>query len=554
MKKLYLYLTLYLMIISLAVCSQDMIETYLRYDSLLSVNNTEAAKECLVQLCKNNPYNQDYHYELGKIYYLQEDYRNSIDHLKKAQAYGLVYRSNYFLACNYVKLDQPDSAIYYLANHIISPMNGDFMINASLYDSIFLSLHDFPYYQDLLPPNISDSLNRDENWKNDIDYLSSLLKKTHYDPFCEISEAEWDSAIEQLKADVPFLGDNQILVRIHQFVALIGDGHTSVYSQRSNLREKVLPVLTQMFSDGCYIVGATEDYIDLLGAKITAINGQGFNKVFDKISSVISADNEMGYKSMFGWNLFRMSLVHGLGLSISTDSLEIAYIMNNETASRTLKTSLPEELSELIRYHAHYNKEYPLFLKNYHKGKRVRYWYEYFPEEDLIYVQINSISSLEEKPLPEFCDRLSALIETADVSAFILDLRNNSGGNTELNKHILKLMLSKKINLKGKSFTLIGCKTFSAAQNLTNILENYTETIFIGERTASRPNFIGETNSFILPYSRLMIGSSNVYHQHGYSADTRKWVAPDIKVDLNFKHFEKGIDPVLMEVKKYLKN
>ena len=49
-----------------------------------------------------------------------------------------------------------------------------------------------------------------------------------------------------------------------------------------------------------------------------------------------------------------------------------------------------------------------------------------------------------------------------------------------------------------------------------------------------------------------MVGSSNVFHQRGYSTDTRKWVAPDILVEFNFEHFKNGIDPVIEEIINFM--
>ena len=168
-----------------------------------------------------------------------------------------------------------------------------------------------------------------------------------------------------------------------------------------------------------------------------------------------------------------------------------------------------------------------------------------------MYVQINGITSIDTNPLPDFCDSVTSLIDSLDVSAFVLDIRNNGGGNTELNINLLEVLLSKKINIQGKSFTIIGRSTFSAAQNLTNVIEKYTQTIFIGERTSSKPHFIGEVNPFALPYSGLMVSSSNIYHQYGYSTDTRKWTAPDIYVEFDFQHFKNGTDPVMEEIIKF---
>lgn len=320
---------------------------------------------------------------------------------------------------------------YLLADSILNTDNQE-----AIQDSIFQSLHNMQEYNDLLPPEITDSLDRNNNWEKDIDYLSKMLMKTHYDPFCRLRKSDWDETVQKLKNGIPFLNNDQILVRMHQFVARIGDGHTSVYSYKSNLSEKVLPVLTQVFCDGCYVIGATQDYSELLGAKVIEINGLAFDQVYDTVKSVISVDNEMGYKNMFPWCFFRMSLMYGLGLSRSKDSLEITYLLDGVKSYKMIQSVKPGELGELIRYHAHFNKSYPLFLENYHKGKKQNYWYKYIPENKILYLQINRVISNKEYPIAEFCDSIYSVADTLDLSAFVLDVRNNSGGNSELNKYL----------------------------------------------------------------------------------------------------------------------
>ena len=178
--------------------------------------------------------------------------------------------------------------------------------------------------------------------------------------------------------------------------------------------------------------------------------------------------------------------------------------------------------------------------------------HKYIEEENILYLQINIITSLEDKPLPELCDSIKTLVDTNNISAFVLDIRLNGGGNSELNKTIIKLVLSEKINKKGKLFVIIGKGTFSAAQNLTSDLEHYTDAIFIGEPTGSSPNFIGEVYPFKLPYCGLVISSSNLYHQRGnYSSDKRIWKAPDIYKEFSFTDYKNGTDPVLDAIIEY---
>ncbi len=311
-----------------------------------------------------------------------------------------------------------------------------------------------------------------------------------------------------------------------------------------------LPIYLKIFSDGCYITEATDEYKELLGGKIIKVNQFDYDTVFEKVSSMISRDNEIWPKFFFPWFFNHMNYLHGLGISNSTDNLEITYLLNNEIKSKHINSVKEMFFPKMTDYHIAKETTAPMFYKNRFRA----YWYKYLEEDNILYAQINTITSLPDNPLEKFCDSIKTFVDTHNISAFVLDIRNNTGGNSDLNPTIVKLMLSEKINVKGKSFTVIDYTTFSAAQNLAADIEVYTETIFIGEPTGSRPNFIGEVNPFKLPYSGLVISSSNLYHQHGlYSSDTRTWIAPDIYIDFSFGDFKNGIDPVLEKIIEFKK-
>jgi len=536
--------------VSIPIFAQNSIEMFLIADSLSSAEKYEEAEKFLLPLSHENPYNGDYQYSLGINYYKKGEFRKSITHFIKAQELGYQYRSNFYLACNYIKLNYQDSAIYYLREHIVTPLNGPPLENV-VYDTIFNSLHDSPGFQSLLPPKITDSSNVTDNWITDIGYLSEMLKKTHYDPFFKISEGEWDKAIKQLISDVPSLNNDQILVRIYQFLAMIGDAHTMVVSwmtKNERFPNKRLPINVDIFSDGCHIISATDDYKELLGAKIVKVNNIDFDDVFKSVSTLIPIDNKMWYKTLFNSYFRNINLLYGLGISNSTDSIEIVFSMDNEIKRKTLTSAYKDSIPDMRNYHSTTNIEPPLFLAN----KEQLYWFQYLENKNILYVQIDGIASLPDNPLEQFCDSIKTVVDKNNISAFVLDIRNNTGGNSELNPIIIKLLMSEKINIRGKLFTVISNTTFSAAQNLASDIENYTETIFIGEPTGSRPNFIGEINPFKLPFSGLVISSSNLYHQHGsYSADTRTWIAPDIFIDFSFYDYKNGIDSVLDAIIEY---
>ena len=550
MKKIFVFLLV--AYISNSIFAQNRIEMFIKADSLLSIGQLNVSEDYLKQLSSKNPYNGFYHYLLGINYHDKREYRKSITELRKAQTFGWQFVSNYLLARNYMSINRPDSAIHYLKEYIETPFKGP-EIDEGLADTIFKNLYSLPNFQNLLPPNISEPVNATEAWLKDINYLSDMLKKTHYDPYFKLNETEWEKKIEQLKNDIPTLSSDQMLVRIHQFIARMGDAHTGILNWNADKSRFViykLPFSTEIFSDGCYITKATDNYKELLGAKIIKINNIDFSSAYSAVCTLIPTDNEMWYKSQFNRYFRNMNLLYGLGLCNTKDSLEIVYTIDNKIEKAHIISVKEENNTKLIDYHSFYETEPPLFLKNIKKT----YWYKYIKEENILYVQINAIRSLKDNPVVQFCDSVKALIDTLNVSAFVLDIRKNSGGSSKHIKPILKLLLSEKINKKGKLFVVIGRSTFSAAQALTCDIEHYTNAIFIGEPTGSSPNFIGEINPFKLPYSGLVVSSSNIYHQHGmFSSDTRRWKAPNIYKEFSFEDFKNSIDPVLDAIIEFKK-
>ena len=133
-------------------------------------------------------------------------------------------------------------------------------------------------------------------------------------------------------------------------------------------------------------------------------------------------------------------------------------------------------------------------------------------------------------------------------------MRLNGGGNTGLVRPLIdSLIKNDRINRPGHLFVIIGRDTFSAAQNTVNLLESTTHATFVGEPTGSRPNFVGESTYFILPYSKLRVYCSSRYWQHVTSTDRRNWVAPQIAAEFSSSDFIENRDPCLAAILEKIK-
>ena len=128
-------------------------------------------------------------------------------------------------------------------------------------------------------------------------------------------------------------------------------------------------------------------------------------------------------------------------------------------------------------------------------------------------------------------------------SRIILDVRHNNGGNSYLYPPIIDALIAwESVVPAGKLYVLTGRNTFSAAQNFIAQLDRRTRAIFVGEPSSSKPNFVGEENDLLLPWSGAIASISNRYNEN-IPGDKRKWIEPDIRIELSSKDYFHNRDP-----------
>jgi hypothetical protein len=138
------------------------------------------------------------------------------------------------------------------------------------------------------------------------------------------------------------------------------------------------------------------------------------------------------------------------------------------------------------------------------------------------------------------------------VDRLVVDLRWNNGGNTYLSMPLLHALIrSRKLNRPGSLFVIIGRGTFSAAQNTATFIERHTQAVFVGEPTGSSPNFVGEDNPTLLPYSKLPVSISDLYWQTSWPTDHRPWIAPLLYAPPSFELYRANRDPAMEAILAY---
>jgi tetratricopeptide (TPR) repeat protein len=417
-----------------------------------------------------------------------------------------------------------------------------------------------PQLRELLGVIDRDGLSRTEGWRADLKFLAGEIRRRAYAPFAEVSEQEFAAAVASLSDQVPELSDFQIIAGIMRLLRPLGDGHAFVIPDEEDLEtRRALPVKFYQFTEGVFVTAASSQYRELLGAQLVRFGDRDLDGALAEIEPLVSRDNPQQV-TWIGTELLRWTpLMHALGLVAAPGRAELTVRLASGSTKEVCVesvavgkqdypspapppsptrprpagwTSLPDTLPGPM----------PLYLRNCD----VSYWFEYLADSSTVYFQFNGVGDEPPESLAAFCERLFTFIDGHQVDRLVIDLRWNGGGNTYLVQPLLhRLVGSRKINQRGSLYVIVGRGTFSAAQNTSTAIERETNAIFVGEPSGSRPNFIGETIPFTLPYSKAMVNVADLYWQTSWPMDHRPWIAPDLYAPPSFEAYSHNLDPAM---------
>lgn len=398
------------------------------------------------------------------------------------------------------------------------------------------------------PTSAADKVSQTRQWREDLRYLAERMPKVHKNLFHKMTREEFNEAVESLNRRIPLLNRNQIIVELARIVAMVGDGHTrmGLVPNRLRIDPKIgfrqYPLKLYLFKDGLFVYAAGEEYKNAVGARVVQIGDEPVDEAFKRVGEIAFRDNEMTVKDRVPYLLTVPEILGALGLISDMEKAPFTVEKDGEQITITLKPVAKAADIKMIDARDFAQKPAPLWLKDV----RNNYWFEYLADSRTIYVQYNVVADKPDESFAAFCKRVFAFAEAHPVDKFIIDLRNNEGGNSNLNWPLIYgLIRSDKLNQPGKLFTIIGRRTFSAGVNCADFLERHTNTVFVGEPTGSSPNQYGDTGAVILPNSGIAVEVSTLFHQEAGARDTRPWLAPQAAVELTSEDYRTNNDPAL---------
>ncbi len=395
-----------------------------------------------------------------------------------------------------------------------------------------------------------------KQWQEDIDYLGTNLPKDHKNIYHSITKEDFDKEILDLKNDAPKLKGYEIKCRLAEIAASVGDAHTSLNLNSDN--SSTYPIAVQHFNEDLRVVITDKAHKDILGKKLISINGISIDKVMKKTDSLISHENNQWLEVMDAQYVMMPDILKLLGVT-TKDKVEFSFQDDNKKIDKI--EFYPGKLTaeNIVKVQDEMPIK-PLKLQYDPKDKTANlYWYKYIPKDKTLYFQYNKCidravakmygyKDYEDYPdFDEFSKGLLKEIDKKNIDKFVIDLRNNGGGDSSLMTTLVDKLAN--INkLKGKFYVIIGRETFSSGVFAAVDFMDYVKAKFYGEPTGGNVNGYGDIKYLVLPNSKLKISYSTKY----FNLDNKfkKNFIPDVTINETFNDYKNGIDDVYEAIKK----
>jgi hypothetical protein len=383
---------------------------------------------------------------------------------------------------------------------------------------------------------------------DDIDSFDQILKEVHYNPFLFIKEDQYHSKVAAFKKTVKdSISIKDFTLLLYRITALLKDGHTSPFFQQTQFKddrskEIFFPYAIVVDNGAIYVPKTTAALSGMpVGARINAINGRKVTTLAANLDQFIGGNaayaNEMGAK-LFSYFLY---------LSNLTAPFTISYTdIKGNHGEKTIGKGLNFRDALAVNL-PHIKKSYDFQIIDNKLG----------------YLDFRGMNG-NLNDADKYLDSCFTLLKKNNINAVAIDLRKNTGGNSVFGELLISyffvgdytLMGGRKWRVSqrykdhlkeqgvtdhsylqqengtvwqlgdckshkprftnnnvytGKVYLITGPLTFSSANMIADGAKQYKMCSLVGEPTGENTNDFGETMTFTLPNSKLIIQTTTSY-------------------------------------------
>lgn len=377
-----------------------------------------------------------------------------------------------------------------------------------------------------------------EQWREDLRYFAREMPKRHMKLFHTMSREEFDRAVNELDQAIPSLDDHQIVVRLHQIAARVGDGHTGVHTPAWF---QLYPLSLYWFGAELRVTAATKEYERALGARVLRIGDVPIAQVDARVRSCFpsaEAENEWYALSTSPAFITRPEVLHAL--QVIPDRARASFTFEGARGDTFTLEVKPVATPPVVKGSVAIPGMQPVVAPPlYRQRPAERFWFTVLPDST-VYVSWRGYDGLGEN-----ARRLFEYLDRHPAKRVVIDLRQNGGGDfLEGRKHVIRPVQRRAaINQKGRLFVIVGRRTYSAALANAVDFRKDTNAILVGEPIGERPNSYSENDELTLHHSGVVVSYSTRYYT--FVDEDVPAVHPDVRVDPSWPEWLAGRDPVM---------
>ncbi len=302
--------------------------------------------------------------------------------------------------------------------------------------------------------------------------------------------------LQRLREPAGELDASRLAVELCRVVALGDNGHTNCVLE--SLNEPTVSVVVFPLRDALHVLGADEADADLLGARLTAIDGRPIAAVRARVRQL--AGGLVQFRDLITSGVYaRPGLLHALGVARASDAAEYTFLTadGRAIARRFAVVAAQASVKRALGPPTAWAFQDPT----------APYRWADAPAHDAVIVQLRRNVNVGEQTLPDFI----AMVERhrADLGRrnIVLDLRSNGGGDSLLTRESMDAWPRLTT---GRFAVLMGARTFSAGMITAAYLKQSggDRVRFIGQSPGDRLMFFAENHYVKLPALGLNISVS----------------------------------------------